>query len=553
MQAHEQGIGSGVLRARDIAAGKRINAYQVKAFFDRHRHNYVKARADGKTWENSKAWQAWDLWGGEPLRRQVESAVKKDKKRAEADKRKKKRALKKRSRRGNPGDSDIMDVAPSDRGEVDVRKSRNYTIYLMREKPDGLVLYKFESENLICPSASASEYAWRMNESALENTTTHIFTDEKDMRRFIKMSGKRVSAGESDPERNPRNSKVKDALAAEATRFKSFSKFSSAYWDACSRGIYWYATNEKKFEIGDAEKSAIRSGRMTLHCSPELALSGRNKGKKYVAELDLTRISEGFLVPRQGSGGSGVALTGRPEAVKINRVLEAKKAKNAFKWQLSILPSSKEELRLIWERAWEKRKKQAEKNKLRKAREAQRQAKRSEARAKEEEKAALREEKQKRKEAEAKKKKRIEAGKRAKSTKAAEKRAKAISSTTRKSRSTSSKAKKKGRARAKKNPMEGLEKWFSEKWVDLRASIYLSGDKKGQLKPGGWKHCGRPSGSSRAYPKCRPLKEAERMTPEQRIYAVRKKSKAERSASPTEPGQPRPPVMVSTYKKKTRS
>jgi len=80
MEAHEQGIGSGVLRARDIAAGKRINAYQVKAFFDRHRSNFVKAKADGKKWEDSKAWQAWDLWGGEPLRKQVEKAVEKDKK-----------------------------------------------------------------------------------------------------------------------------------------------------------------------------------------------------------------------------------------------------------------------------------------------------------------------------------------------------------------------------------------------------------------------------------------------------------------------------------------
>lgn len=79
MQAHEQGIGSGVMRARDIAAGKKVNAYQVKAFFDRHRHNYVKARSDGKRWEDSKAWQAWDLWGGEPLRKQVERAVREDK------------------------------------------------------------------------------------------------------------------------------------------------------------------------------------------------------------------------------------------------------------------------------------------------------------------------------------------------------------------------------------------------------------------------------------------------------------------------------------------
>ena len=78
-EAHEQGIGSGVLRARDIANGKRINAYQVKAFFDRHKKNYIEARIKGKKWEDSKAWQAWDLWGGEPRRKQVEAAVAKDK------------------------------------------------------------------------------------------------------------------------------------------------------------------------------------------------------------------------------------------------------------------------------------------------------------------------------------------------------------------------------------------------------------------------------------------------------------------------------------------
>lgn len=99
MEAHEQGIGSGVLRARDIASGKRVNAYQVKAFFDRHRGNYVNARAAGKKWEDSKAWQAWDLWGGEPLRKQVEKAVREDKKNRESNPKKVKRKIKKVSRK----------------------------------------------------------------------------------------------------------------------------------------------------------------------------------------------------------------------------------------------------------------------------------------------------------------------------------------------------------------------------------------------------------------------------------------------------------------------
>ena len=79
LQAAEEGVGSGVLRARDIAGGKRIDAYRVKSFFDRHRGNYLKAKASKLRWEDSKAIQAWDLWGGEPLRKQVNAVVARDK------------------------------------------------------------------------------------------------------------------------------------------------------------------------------------------------------------------------------------------------------------------------------------------------------------------------------------------------------------------------------------------------------------------------------------------------------------------------------------------
>ncbi len=79
IQASVEGVGSGVLRARDIVAGKRVNAYQVNAFFNRHRNNYLNARVDGLKPEESRAIQAWLLWGGEPLRKQAAAAVRKDK------------------------------------------------------------------------------------------------------------------------------------------------------------------------------------------------------------------------------------------------------------------------------------------------------------------------------------------------------------------------------------------------------------------------------------------------------------------------------------------
>jgi len=88
VEAGEQGIGSGVARARDIVAGKKINAYQVKAFFDRHRGFYQDAMAEFATQDKplkefairQPSIQSWWLWGGEPLRKQVERAVAKDKK-----------------------------------------------------------------------------------------------------------------------------------------------------------------------------------------------------------------------------------------------------------------------------------------------------------------------------------------------------------------------------------------------------------------------------------------------------------------------------------------
>lgn len=77
-EAGEQGIGSGVARARDIASGKRVDAKQVHSFFSRHKQNYLDAKLNGLKPEESKAIQAWLLWGGEPLRKQAAAAVKKE-------------------------------------------------------------------------------------------------------------------------------------------------------------------------------------------------------------------------------------------------------------------------------------------------------------------------------------------------------------------------------------------------------------------------------------------------------------------------------------------
>lgn len=90
------------------------------------------------------------------------------------------------------------------------------------------------------------------------------------------------------------------------------------------------------------------------------------------------------------------------------------------------------------------------------------------------------------------------------------------------------------------NPLTGLDKWFAEEWVDLGRSI----DSKGHVKK--WVECGRPDASKGKYPKCVPLAKAKKMTPKQRLDAVKRKRAAEKTALKT---KGRKPVMVKTLKK----
>jgi len=83
----------------------------------------------------------------------------------------------------------------------------------------------------------------------------------------------------------------------------------------------------------------------------------------------------------------------------------------------------------------------------------------------------------------------------------------------------------------------GLTKWFGEEWVDLSRPT----------ADGGYEPCGRKSSDDPAdYPKCRPLAEALRMSPDEVADAVRRKRRAERQVEPVA-GRSRAPMMVPTY------
>lgn len=259
---------------------------------------------------------------------------------------------------------------------------KNQNIHVTQIRGNTLHLYTFSPREYVQPAASAYQQ-WLILGGG--DGSSFILRGDTELRRHLKKgwpSG-RIVRGRSRIA-NPRNSKVKDALAAEATRFKKFDDFADAYWNSCARGLYWVAVDEKKFYIGEHEKKQIAAGRFKISCSPSLALSGKDEGRKYVAELDVTRVPEKSIRVKRGTNGSEVFVTASAGSVKVERVLEADKAMRSFKWQLSILPSSKEGLREVWEKSWARHNKEVAKAAVRRHKTKEREEKRGETKVKKE-------------------------------------------------------------------------------------------------------------------------------------------------------------------------
>jgi hypothetical protein len=111
-----------------------------------------------------------------------------------------------------------------------------------------------------------------------------------------------------------------------------------------------------------------------------------------------------------------------------------------------------------------------------------------------------------------------------------------------------------------KKTRSGLTKWFDEEWVDLSKPLYEVKRVSGVLKPVlvGYEPCGRKTAQGAAkdpaaYPKCRPLAEAMRMSPSEVKDAIKRKRAAEAKAGRGAKGRggrgARAPVRVATYRK----
>lgn len=183
------------------------------------------------------------------------------------------------------------------------------------------------------------------------------------------------------PQENPRTSTVKVALAKQALNYPKFADFADVYWNRCARGIYWYPTDDPKFDISARQQNAAKNGKFSVYCNPILALSGANKGKKYVAEINVSEVMKSKIVAVKGQYGAKIRLMDLQDAF-VMRVLDQDKAQRSWRYQQGLLPSSKDQLRKFWADARAKEKERQKKLAAREERRAKRLAQREERRAK---------------------------------------------------------------------------------------------------------------------------------------------------------------------------
>lgn len=209
-----------------------------------------------------------------------------------------------------------------------------------------------------------------------------LVLSEEGLENYKELTGRRISKRHK-PTKNPRRSKVKDALAAEAIRYSEFEDFAERYWNSCARGIYWIPVDRSDFDITESVKKKIRDKKFIVYCNPIVAAAA-DLDVRYMAELNVNKLSPSSIQYVRGEEGTKIKVVAEPDLISVLRVVPVDKALRAFKYQLSLLPSSKEELLAFWDLAWEKE----ETRKQKEAERAARKRRREERRKEREEKAA---------------------------------------------------------------------------------------------------------------------------------------------------------------------
>lgn len=176
---------------------------------------------------------------------------------------------------------------------------------------------------------------------------------------------------------NPRPSVAKVALATLANRIDDFEEFADQYWNECARGVYYVPVNEEDFSFSKKEYDLAEAGKFYAACSPELALKLRraDANAPYIAEIRTVDVPHEYIRPVK-KGVKGAVAIDRLTQVEILRVMSRDKAMRAWRWQNSVLPSSKSSLLEFWEKAREKegarRRKKRQKEEVKRARKERR-------------------------------------------------------------------------------------------------------------------------------------------------------------------------------------
>jgi len=77
-KSRRAGTPVGLARANQLANGDNLSLQtliRMRSYLLRARENYKRAKAQGKTRENSKSIQAYELWGSTPALRWAESQI----------------------------------------------------------------------------------------------------------------------------------------------------------------------------------------------------------------------------------------------------------------------------------------------------------------------------------------------------------------------------------------------------------------------------------------------------------------------------------------------
>lgn len=164
---------------------------------------------------------------------------------------------------------------------------------------------------------------------------------------------------------NPRTSRYKEALFREAVQFKKFSEFSEYYWKGLSIGIYWIGTDSTTYSTAaPLEQEYAKQGRLVAYISPEYL------NTKYAVEIDISALDPFNDITENKTLNTNSIKILRPDLIMVNYIFSMKKAIEVWKYNIRYLPRTEYELKIFWEYAHDRFKKEemGEKRKTRRRR-----------------------------------------------------------------------------------------------------------------------------------------------------------------------------------------